>query len=107
MAMLCRRGNIRGGEIGAIEVQRTSSIVQIDRRVAHAFGAATRESDPRDPRIQIRPLQAAARERVTPDSTDRAFAPSRQQRRMPFPRAKVIPSTQGGVVPPKRRRHPQ
>jgi ATP-dependent RNA helicase DeaD len=54
VAMLCRRGKIEGRDIGAIDVQRTSSIVEISAASAESFERETKPPDPRDPRIQIR-----------------------------------------------------
>jgi len=56
VAMLCRRGGIRGSDIGAIRVSRTSSTVEVAAAVARGFEAAAREPDPRDPRVEISPL---------------------------------------------------
>jgi ATP-dependent RNA helicase DeaD len=54
VAMLCRRGHIEGRDIGAIDVQRTSSIVEISAAAAASFEQATKRPDPRDPRVVIR-----------------------------------------------------
>jgi ATP-dependent RNA helicase DeaD len=57
VAMLCRRGNIRGTDIGAIRVSRTTSTVEVAAHVARGFAEATREPDPRDPRVLVTPLE--------------------------------------------------
>jgi hypothetical protein len=56
VAMLCRRGNIRGSDIGAIRVSRSSSIVEVAKAVAKGFEDAARAPDPRDPRVLIAPM---------------------------------------------------
>lgn len=56
VAMLCRRGNIRGSDIGAIRVSRTSSTVEVNASVASGFEQAAGVPDPRDPRVEIAPL---------------------------------------------------
>jgi ATP-dependent RNA helicase DeaD len=53
LAMLCRRGGIRGSDIGAIRVAARFSVVEIAAAVAGSFERATREPDPRDPRVSI------------------------------------------------------
>jgi ATP-dependent RNA helicase DeaD len=53
LAMLCRRGGIRGADIGAIRVAPTFSVVEIATPVALTFERATRDPDPRDPRVFI------------------------------------------------------
>ncbi|HYQ16213.1 MAG TPA: DEAD/DEAH box helicase, partial [Polyangiaceae bacterium] len=60
VAMLCRRGNIRGSDIGAIRVSRTSSTVEVAASVAQGFEAAASEPDPRDPRVEISPLSGGS-----------------------------------------------
>jgi ATP-dependent RNA helicase DeaD len=59
VAMLCRRGRIRGTDIGAIRVQKHASEVDIAGNVASVFQAATRAPDPRDPLVTIAPLRRA------------------------------------------------
>jgi ATP-dependent RNA helicase DeaD len=56
VAMLCRRGNIRGSDIGAIRVNRTTSTVEVAASVARGFAEATSEPDPRDPRVEVTPF---------------------------------------------------
>jgi hypothetical protein len=49
--MVCRRGGIRGSDVGAIRVARTFSTIAVSGTVASAFEKATREPDPRDPKV--------------------------------------------------------
>jgi ATP-dependent RNA helicase DeaD len=90
VAMLCRRGNIRGSDIGAIRVNRTTSIVEVATAVAKGFGDSAREPDPRDPRVMIAPMSdGPGRE---PDH-DSASAQEPEPERAPQrPRAHVPPS---------------
>jgi DbpA RNA binding domain len=83
VAMLCRRGNIRGSDIGAIRVTRTSSTVEVAGAVARGFAEAAREQDPRDPRVMITPLAEGR------DSEPETEAPRPAAQR---PRAHVPPS---------------
>ncbi len=55
LAMVCRRGGVRGSDVGAIKVSRTFSTVDVSAAAAAAFEQVTREPDPRDPRVKIRP----------------------------------------------------
>jgi len=66
VAMLCRRGNIRGSDIGAIRVSRTSSTVEVAASVARGFEEAAREPDPRDPRVEISPASGAPERQAPP-----------------------------------------
>jgi len=54
LPMLCRRGNIRGTDIGAIQLSASFSLVDVATRVAADFERATRRPDPRDPGVFVR-----------------------------------------------------
>jgi ATP-dependent RNA helicase DeaD len=53
MAMMCRRGAVRGSDIGAIRLGPTRSQVEVSAAVADAFERAAAKPDPRDPRVRI------------------------------------------------------
>ncbi|HEY8042185.1 MAG TPA: DEAD/DEAH box helicase [Polyangiaceae bacterium] len=53
LAVACRRGNIRGSDVGAIRVEAAHSLIDIARDVAQAFEVAAGRPDPRDPRVRI------------------------------------------------------
>jgi ATP-dependent RNA helicase DeaD len=53
LAVACRRGNIRGTDVGAIRVEAAYSLLDISREVAEAFEAQASQPDPRDPRVRI------------------------------------------------------
>ena len=93
VAMLCRRGNIRGSDIGAIRVSRTSSTVEVAASVAGDFEQAAREPDPRDPRVEIAPLSGGGGGR---DFEPRDEAPRAAPQR---PRPHVPPSQQRAARP--------
>jgi len=54
LAMVCRRGQVQGRDVGPIRVDRTFSIVGIDSSVAEAFERLAAQPDPQDPAVQIR-----------------------------------------------------
>jgi len=54
LPMLCRRGNIRGTDIGAIHLAPSFSLVDVATRVAADFERATQRRDPRDPSVFVR-----------------------------------------------------
>ncbi len=54
LPMLCRRGNIRGTDIGAIQLAPSFSLVDVATGVAASFERATRRPDPRDPAVLVR-----------------------------------------------------
>lgn len=60
VAMLCRRGRIRGADIGAIKVCGTYSDVEVSQDVAATFAQATFRSDPRNPRVDVRLRESGA-----------------------------------------------
>jgi len=50
---ICRRGQIRGHQVGAIEIGRDESSFDIDSSVAGRFEKLVRRPDPRDPKLRI------------------------------------------------------
>jgi ATP-dependent RNA helicase DeaD len=60
LAVACRRGQIRGTDVGSIRVGRSHSVIEVASHVADAFAVAAGGPDPRDPRMTIRPERAAA-----------------------------------------------
>lgn len=87
VAMLCRRGGIDGRAIGAIKVGPTYSIVEVSSVVAEAFERATKDVDPRDPRVMIRryndgpPPARPNRPAPPPAHARKAFGEARPKRR--------------------------
>ena len=55
LALVCRRGGIRGNQVGAIRIGSTSSTFEVDAAAAADFGRAVKKPDARDPRIRIEP----------------------------------------------------
>jgi ATP-dependent RNA helicase DeaD len=53
MAMSCRRGDVRGADLGAILVGPDTSIVEVRADVADDFERASKKPDPRDPRVRF------------------------------------------------------
>ena len=60
LAMVCRRGQIQGSEVGAIKILRTYSIVEIARDVADRFAEHASQPDERNPRVSIKRDHSAA-----------------------------------------------
>jgi ATP-dependent RNA helicase DeaD len=54
LALVCRRGNVRGQDIGAIRIEHGFSLVNVAGSVAQAFESSAAEPDPREPRVVIR-----------------------------------------------------
>jgi ATP-dependent RNA helicase DeaD len=73
LAVMCRRGGIRGSDVGAIRVARVYSVVEVGSDVAEKFAAEARKPDPRDPRVLIKPDRG-----VSPASGAGARAPKRK-----------------------------
>ncbi len=53
LAIACRRGDIKGSDVGAIRVEANYSLIDVSRAVADRFESAAAKPDPRDPRLQI------------------------------------------------------
>ncbi|WP_394846671.1 DEAD/DEAH box helicase [Pendulispora brunnea] len=98
-AMMCRRGGVQGGDVGAIEIAKTHSFVNIAKAAAASFEEAARVPDPRDPRVSIHRADGAPeRSRPAPKhhATAKPHAPAKHHA-APKPHA-------GGV---KRKPHPE
>lgn len=54
LAMVCRRGQVRGRDVGAIRVNSNFSLVEVANDVASAFARAVSRPDPGEPEIVIR-----------------------------------------------------
>jgi len=53
LAMACRWGEIRGSDVGAIEIERDYSRLSVKAAVAASFAEATSKPDARNPRVTI------------------------------------------------------
>jgi ATP-dependent RNA helicase DeaD len=58
LAVLCRRGNVKSSDIGAIRIGAHDSMVEVRSEVAEAFSSAAGRPDPRDPRVKVLPVEA-------------------------------------------------
>ena len=93
LAMACRWGEIRGSDVGAIEIERGYSRLSVKASVAAGFADATSKPDKRNPRVSI-----------TPDSSRKAFTPHTSPPPRPTPAARDEESE--GVPPqPERATH--
>jgi len=61
LAMVCRRGGIRGQDVGAIRIGPTQSEVDVRAQVAEGFADAAARVEPRNARVTIRRVEAPAR----------------------------------------------
>jgi ATP-dependent RNA helicase DeaD len=67
LAVVCRRGNIRGADVGAIRIGPTSTIVEVRHDVAADFAARAKMPDPEEPRIRITEMRDGGRARDARD----------------------------------------
>jgi ATP-dependent RNA helicase DeaD len=91
MALVCRRGGIRGDQVGQIRIGYDGSTFEVDARVAREFAFAARRRDPRDANVWIElaaPVQGRGRDEgprgdARPDRADRRphAGPARPERR--------------------------
>ena len=56
---ICRRGDIRGNQVGAIEMGADSSTFDVDQSVAKRFEQRVSRPDPRDPKVRIQRLEGS------------------------------------------------
>lgn len=81
LAVVCRRGGVRGADVGSIRVSPSHSVVDVAGHAADAFARAASAPDPRDPGIVIRRDGAAGRAPMTvPPPAHEPSAPARSRR---------------------------
>lgn len=83
LPVVCRRGGIAGSDVGAIQIGKLWSSVEIAKDVADTFAQAASRPDPRDPRILIQrdgAPHAPPRRMVTREPGPRGDAPPRRKR---------------------------
>jgi ATP-dependent RNA helicase DeaD len=61
LAIACRRGKIRGSEVGAIQIEATFSLLDVSGDVAETFALEAARPDPRTPQIRITRADQASR----------------------------------------------
>jgi ATP-dependent RNA helicase DeaD len=105
VAMLCRRGGIDSKSIGAIRVERTYSVVEVAKDRADDFERATKEPDPRDPRVKVRRWSDEARAVRPAKDAAPPRAPRPAKKDDERPRHARAPRAGGGFKPPKRGTH--
>jgi ATP-dependent RNA helicase DeaD len=91
LALACRRGNIRGSDVGAIRVEGEWSLLDVAGNVAEGFERDASRPDPRDPRVRITRADERANDRHAPEprhANDRRAAEPRDTNdaRAPEPR---------------------
>lgn len=57
LALMCRRGDIAGGDVGRIAVGDHATVVEVSARVAGDFAERAGARDPRDPHVRIEPYR--------------------------------------------------
>jgi len=103
LAMICRRGGINRTDVGAIDVRKAFSVVEVAERIANDFAREAGQPDPRDPRVRIVPFEGPPPTRGPgPGPRPRGAGPPRP-RGAPAPAPRARPSA-GGRQPPKRGR---
>jgi ATP-dependent RNA helicase DeaD len=98
LAVVCRRGDIRGADVGAIRIEAAYSLVDIAAPVAERFETQAAEPDPRDPLVRIT--------RATSSPSEAAYSSHRAPRTMPpppRPRAEPAAEPEAPRRPPVRR----
>ncbi len=60
LAMVCRRGDVRSKDIGAIRIGENRTVVEVATHLAAQFERAAGRPDSRNPKLKIRPWDATA-----------------------------------------------
>jgi ATP-dependent RNA helicase DeaD len=66
LALVCRRGGIRGSDVGAIDIGPIASTFEVAERVATDFALEAKKPDARDPRVRIEPFDPRRARRPGP-----------------------------------------
>jgi ATP-dependent RNA helicase DeaD len=61
LAVACRRGKIRGSDVGAIHIEATFSLLDVAANVAETFAREAARPDPRNPQVRITQADEAVR----------------------------------------------
>ncbi|MET3908601.1 ATP-dependent RNA helicase DeaD [Bradyrhizobium sp. S3.3.6] len=77
LPMICRRGGIDKGDIGAIKIMDTTTEFEITERVAESFAAKIKRPDKED-NIRLEPMTGAPQAKAAPE--ERFEAPRRETR---------------------------
>ena len=94
LALTCRRGRIKGTDVGSIRVLRRHSVVDVAARVVADFARAAARPDPREPQVTFRAAPGRPEaEAPNRPATSRVHAPARR----PGPPAR--PTGAGGPRP--------
>ncbi|HET8937088.1 MAG TPA: DEAD/DEAH box helicase [Polyangiales bacterium] len=80
LAMICRRGGIRGSDVGPIRIEQHYTNVGVDSEVAAAFERAASRNDAREPNVHIRRDQRAGGDK-RPERKPQAEAQPRGERK--------------------------
>jgi ATP-dependent RNA helicase DeaD len=105
LALACRRGNIRGSDIGAIRVEPTYSVVDVARDVAEGFAIEAARPDPRDPRVRIARFEEGAGEEARPRRAPHTMPPPAREHAPRAPRREGPPPRASGHAPAHKGSH--
>jgi ATP-dependent RNA helicase DeaD len=83
LPMICRRGGVKKGDIGAIKIMDTTTEFEISSRVADSFATMIKRPDKEDS-IRIEALEGAPQREAAPEK--RSYAPRREAPRHETPR---------------------
>ena len=71
LAIACRRGKIRGTDVGAIRVEPAYSLLDVAAPAAAAFEVEAARPDPRNPRMRIARYEQGGPPRPSPRASSR------------------------------------
>jgi hypothetical protein len=102
--MTCRRGNIRGSDVGAIRIESGYSLVDVARPLADTFEVAAGLPDPRNPKVRItRAEPSTDRRPAPPQRSSPGLHPEKSHRPPNGPRHRPGPPRASSAKAPPRR----
>jgi ATP-dependent RNA helicase DeaD len=103
LAMTCRRGNVRGSDVGAIRIESGYSLVDVARPLADAFEVAAGLPDPRNPKVRITRAEPATDRQPDPPQRSQGLRPEKSHRPPNGPRHRPGPPRASSAKAPPRR----
>ncbi|MCC6904033.1 MAG: DEAD/DEAH box helicase, partial [Polyangiaceae bacterium] len=111
LALVCRRGHIKGGDVGSIRVFARHSVVDVAAKVAGEFGLSAGKPDAREPHVSIHPMRGAVEGQRPPPRREggpprRDGGPPRREAGPPPRREAGPPPRREAGLPPRREAGP-
>ena len=83
LAVVCRRGDIKSADVGAIKINENSASVDISTEVAASFEKAMEKPDKRNPHVKFRRWKDAGKKRPSPKGSKKPIDRKKKKKKTP------------------------